>query len=638
VAVIAVGAACGKTASDHQRPQSSPDGDTTTTPDSGTMADAALSDAAPPTPALCQPGDRSSCGELEAGIKRYVGLPREAYQNTIQSLLGVSAALADLPNNEDPWIGDPNNFYGMERYAAAAALVAALAVPERERLMGCAEPDDACLAAFVESFAPKAFRAPVSADEQAALVLTHQMAAGQADAKFQALIEAILASPRFYTRSEMGAPDGPERFAPLTAWELASKLSYLFWQDMPDDELLAAAAGGELTRTAVLAEQARRMLDDPRAWQGMAAFYREWLHLDGLDTQEKDTTLYPEWSPELAADMKAETLRFLNEVWFGEEPSVQTLMAADFSFVSPALAALYGLEQPDEGLQRVTLPSERRGLLTHASLLSLGAHQRVTLPVRRGLLVRDQLLCTKVPPPPPSAVPEIDLEDPLMPGQERMAESEMEPCAGCHALTNPIGYAFEHFDAVGRYRETLGGRAIDATGTLVDYEDKPQSTFDGAVELAALLAEDSRVFGCIANEWLARASRKSLPTCSAQDATAAVCESGNLRDLMVKLVTTEVFRFVSINDIGAFPVEEECAHRGSTDCQALVAAGAELDLETCEACQGAPCDSNPDCVSFHCANGVYVIRGCCEDEDCASLGTLCAIAGGPNWLCASDYY
>ncbi len=637
-AVVAVAAACGKTESDDQRPQPGPDSGTTTTPDAGTMADAAGADAAPPTPTSCLPGDRSSCGEVEPGIKRYLGLSRQAYENTIASLLGVSAALPELWASGNAWISDPNTFYGMELYTAAAAVVAPLAVGERERLMGCAEPDDACLAVFVESFAPRAFRAPVSAEEQAALVLTYQMAAGEADDKFQALMQAILASPRFYTRSEMGAPDASERFAPLTSYELASKLSYLFWEDMPDDALLADAASGELTRTAVLSEHARRMLQDPRAWQGMAAFYREWLHLDWLDTQKKDELLFPEWSPELAADMKAETVRFLNEVWFGEDPSTRALFAADFSFVSPDLAELYGVEQPEQGLQRITLPSERRGLLTHASLLSVGAHERVTSALRRGLLVRDQLLCTKIAPPPPF-VPEIDLIDPLMPAQERMAESDQGACAGCHVYMNPIGYAFEHFDAVGRYRETLGGAAIDATGRFVEYEGEPRSTFDGAIELSSLLAEDPRVFGCVANEWLERASGKSLPSCSVLDATAATCASGNLRELIVRLVTTEVFRFVSLGEtVATTSTDEECEHRGSTDCQALVAAGAELDLETCEACQGAPCDSRPDCGRFLCADGVYVVRGCCDDEDCRSVGSLCAIAGGPNWLCAPDYF
>ncbi len=635
---MVVAVACGKTASDDIEAQPSPDSGIV--PDTGMMADdAAVADAGA-SPGLCAPADRSSCVELEAGRKRYVALSRVAYQNTIRSLLGVSVTLPELVATDDDFITDPANFYMMERFSTAAAVVAPLAVPERQRLMGCAEPDAACVAEFVESFAAKAFRGPVGADEQASLVLAYEMAAGTADEQFATLIQAILASPRFYTRSEMGAADGPEQFAPLTAYELASKLSYLLWQDMPDDELFALAASGELTRASVLAEQAERMLPSALAWDGMAAFYREWLRLDRLDALEKDTSLFPEWSPELAADMKAETVRFLNEVWFGDDPSLEALMTADFSFASPSLAALYGIQQPEEGLQRVTLPSERRGLLTQPALLSLGAYLRVTSAVQRGLLVRDRLLCTKIPPPPPAVPPEIDLEDPEMPAQERLAVTQQEPCAGCHELTNPIGYAFEHFDAIGRYRETLRDLPIDTAGLIAAYGDGPDVAFDGVLELGSLLANDSRVLGCIASEWLERASRNSSPICSTLDAIAAVCESGNLHDLVVKLVTTEVFRFVSLSPDANLPspADTECAHRGSTDCQALVAAGAELDLETCEACQGASCDSHPECSRFHCADGVYVIRGCCEDDDCLSLGTLCAIATGPNLICAPDAF
>jgi hypothetical protein len=300
------------------------------------------------------------------------------------------------------------------------------------------------------------------------------------------------------------------------------------------------------------------------------------------------------------------------------------------------------MDAPGDGLQRATLPDQRRGLLTQGSLLSMTAYQRVTSAVRRGLLVRHKFLCDPVPPPPPDLTPEIDLVDPLIPAAERLAETHEGACYGCHRLVNPIGFGFEHFDAVGRYRETLGDRPIDATGVIVgglDPLDGADVSFDGVLELGSMLAEESRVLGCVGHHWLERASRRERSHCGVLDAVAAVCESGNLRDFVVHLVKTEAFRFVSYDiyrNSGSTP-DDDCPQRGTADCAALVAAGAEVSLRTCEACQGAPCDT-PGCAGFHCAGGIHVLRGCCDDDDCSSLGTFCAIATGPNLLCANDSF
>ncbi len=358
-------------------------------------------------------------------------------------------------------------------------------------------------------FATKAYRRPVTAEELARLVklAESRTAAGESwEAGVQFAMTAVLVSPKFLFRVELdNRPEGPEA-RPLNEYQLASRLSYFLWASMPDDELFGLAAKGELTRS--LPQQVKRMLADPKANTLVESFAMQWLQLQPLKNAQPDAKLFPQFNDRLRAAMLQETKLFLGEI-VRQDRSVLDILDADFTYVNGDLARLYGLKDVARGggrrqeeFVRVALAGTNRGgVLTQASVLTVTSNPTRTSPVKRGRWVLEQLLGTPPPPPPPN-VPELEeagKKATALTLRARMEEHRKNPaCASCHAKMDPLGFGLENFDAVGAFRDKDGGAPIDPSGEL------PGGVkFAGPVELKKILVGKKELFArCLTEKLL----------------------------------------------------------------------------------------------------------------------------------------
>jgi hypothetical protein len=321
----------------------------------------------------------------------------------------------------------------------------------------------------------RAWRRPVSAADVERILGFYRKA--RTDAGFEAGIEgalsAILMSHDFLFRVER-PPDGtaPGALYPLGDLDLASRLSFFLWSSIPDDELLDLAEKGDLGRPEVLSAQARRMLADPRARTLATSFAAQWLHLRNLDDASPDRRLFPDFDDNLRQAMRRETELLFEEI-LREDRSVTGLLRSDHAFLNERLAKHYGIPHVyGTHFRRVVLdPSSRRGgLLRHGSVLTVTSYATRTSPVLRGKWVLENLIGTPPPPPLPD-VPALDdnTVSAALQGRERLAKHREKPaCAVCHDRIDPVGFALENFDAVGRWRTLDADRPVDASGVLPD--------------------------------------------------------------------------------------------------------------------------------------------------------------------------
>jgi hypothetical protein len=360
-------------------------------------------------------------------------------------------------------------------------------------------PSDACLRAFVGGFAGRAFRRDLEAAEIDRLVgFVKDQSKGDLQAGLKQYFVYLFASPQFLFRTELGPPetDGQTPVT-LTAFEKASALSYFLTDGPPDTELLAAARAGGLDGPGP-DTQARRLLVKSDTSLGLIKFVHEQFQTDAVLNTRKDSMTFKGWSDALAADLSAEADTFVRQVLWHEGGQLSTLLSADFSMLNGSLATYYGATDANgvKDFHKVTFkPGERAGLVTEAGLMASQALDNDTSPVRRGLYVRQALLCQPVPDPPPT----INVVPPMPDGKhqqrERMALHSADPtCAACHAQMDPIGLGFESYDGVGHYRTTDVGRPLDTTGELTGVASPFH--FSNAVELLQGLAKAPEVDQC----------------------------------------------------------------------------------------------------------------------------------------------
>lgn len=443
----------------------------------------------------------------------------------------------------------------VEAYHNAAVFVAGAAMNDPTALLGCSPStradEDGCASAFFASFAKKAYRHPPDQDELTALggFYTSQRAAGADFVTAMTLaIEAILQSPRFLYRVEIGAPlAGTSNVVALTPYEMASRLSYLLWNTMPDDALFAAAADGSLGTPEGIDAQARRMLADPRAHAAIVDFHRQWLRFDKMNGLTKDATMFPSFGPNTVASMQSSAEKFVEGVFFGDG-MLNTLLTDHNAWVNDDLAPIYGVPSPGPNLTLVSVDAaQRSGILTNAGLMAGFAHQTSDSPVLRGVFVLDRIMCMPSPPPPPN-VPPPPAPDAANPHttRDRFAQlHEQGTCASCHHTIDGVGFGFEHYDAIGKWRTTDMGFPVDSSGWLSGSGDL-QGNFDGAVELGQKLAASSQVQTCVASQW----TRYALGVDStgidaatvAPIATAFASSGGNMRELVVAVTNSDAFR------------------------------------------------------------------------------------------------
>jgi hypothetical protein len=398
---------------------------------------------------------------------------------------------------------------------------------------------------IITRFAAQAFRRPVKAEEvERYLKLFDQ--ADQGGERFEQSIRlalsAVLVSPHFLFRVELDPPDARAGATYLISeYELASRLSYFLWSSMPDAELFDLAARGRLRKE--LPAQVRRMLQDPRSAAFVQNFAGQWLTLRNLATVAPDHKLFPTFDEALRSAMYRETELFFETI-LREDRSILDLLDADFSFVNERLAKHYGIPGiVGEKFQRVTMPVNRRGILTHGSILTLTSNPTRTAPVKRGKWILEQILNSPPPPPPPD-VPDLPEVGKLTGSLRQVMEQHRQNaiCASCHQRMDPIGFAFENFDAVGAWRDRDGKFDIDPSGVLPDGR-----SFKGPGELKVILKDKKELFGrCLAEKLLTYALGRGLEFYDkcAVDRVLAALEKNNYRfsTLLVEVIQSEPFQ------------------------------------------------------------------------------------------------
>jgi hypothetical protein len=311
---------------------------------------------------------------------------------------------------------------------------------------------------------------------------------------------------------------------------------------------MLAAAEGSLASDAEIEEQARRLLGTPRAREMASDFMLQWLgmqRLDGAARQSADVTAGP---TEFVPDWKASIAAFIEDAVFTQGSSGSLFTSATV-YVTPALASLYGTPVPTGALAPVSLPGERFGLLTQPALMALLAHADQSAPVLRGAFVRERVMCVEVEPPPPDVNANPPVVDPTATTRERFRQHTADPtCAGCHLLIDGIGWGFEQFDQLGRYRELENGLPIDTSGDVVDTNDPElDGPLTGAEDLAIRLSESSRVRDCLATQWYRYAMGRvesDADLCSLDAVKERFAQSdGNFRELLVGIALSEAFRY-----------------------------------------------------------------------------------------------
>jgi hypothetical protein len=372
------------------------------------------------------------------------------------------------------------------------------------QLSSCMTTDATCRQQLIRAFGKRAFREPLT-DARVKAYDAIFAAEGTFQDGAEAVIGAMLQSPYFLYRRELGAA-APDGTLALTPHEVASGLSYLLTGSMPDAELTAAADSGALATAAELDRQAQRLLATPRAQDAVMSFMTGWLSLGRLTTTVKDDAVF-KLTDELRAAMAGETRALIVDTVFTSNGTLANLLTAPYSFLNRDLATHYGL--PDAGslgtdFRRVAYPQGARdsGILAHGSVLVGLAGAAESSPVQRGKLVRTRLLCQDLPPPPANLDTKLR---PPMPTETTRAHFEDHMsnvvCAACHKYMDPIGFAFEHYDAFGRWRTQENGIAVDAKGTIYNVTPGMDAPVDGLGGLSAALAANDDVNRCLVRYW-----------------------------------------------------------------------------------------------------------------------------------------
>lgn len=418
----------------------------------------------------------------DPGLKVVHRLSRTEYNNSVQDLFGIAIRPADkfppdggggggFDNNADTLFVPP---ILMERYLAAAEEILEVA-PRRNLILEepvWYTPESWTARRNIERFLRKALRRPASPEDVARFLALFRKARSDGasfEDSFKVVCKAVLVSPRFLFRVEMDrSGDGPQR---LDDFELASRLSYFLWSTMPDEALLDSAASGRLATPGEWDRQVTRMLDHPKARALGENFTGQWLGTRNL-AQKANPNLnrFPQYTVELRKAMVSEPVEMFSGL-IRENASLLQLLDADHTYVNGLLAEFYGLSPvPGEAFQKVSLPDRRRGgVVGMAAVLTQTSYPLRTSPVLRGKWILEEILGTP-PPPPPPLVATLPPDDRVRDGQtlrQRLEEHrKKENCAACHSRLDPMGFALENFDAIGRWRDEIDGKRVDASGEL----------------------------------------------------------------------------------------------------------------------------------------------------------------------------
>jgi hypothetical protein len=489
-------------------------------------------------------------------------LTQQQYLNSIKDLFGNVDLSSIYPT------GQSASQFGLaqadvdgsdlDHYQRSAEAVAAAVVGNTttlNKIAPCASGADprGCATSFLQGFGTKIYRGPIDATDlprHLALYDAGAMNGGYAHG-IQLLLQAMLQSSRFLYRVELGTSNAVGANAvKLSGYELAARLSYGLWNTTPDDTLLATAAGGTLATPTDVVNQLQRMLKDPRGATMVPLFLSSWIHLPDLNNVAKDAMTYPEWSSDLQAAMLTQANSFFNDLLTNKGGTLSALLTSQTVFMNNKTALLYGTSAtglPSDGSFQATQKTDgtASGMLTLPAFLATQAKANQSSPIYRGKFVREQLFCQELPSPPANVPPAPD----VMPGvstRERLTMHEVNAaCSACHTLMDPIGFGFENYDGIGRYRTTDGGKPVDASGALTGTD--VDGMFTGVAQLGAMLAKSPTVESCVGTQWFRYAMGRAEQTadaCSLAAMTKTFHDAGgDLRTLPMAIVQTPAFLY-----------------------------------------------------------------------------------------------
>jgi hypothetical protein len=413
---------------------------------------------------------------------------------------------------------------------AAAELVASA---------GCG--DEACARTILGDVATRAYRRPVSEEELADLIEVFRVGIEGTDftSGIALALEVVLQSAEMLYHAELGE-GGSGATITLTPYEVAEQVAYTLTAAPPDDLLLGDAASGAIMDATIRAEHARRLLSTAASAEQLGDFAVRWLEVVNLPEIGRSSTLYPEW-PAMRQSALAETRQAFARAIIEADLDLGELLTSKSSAGDETMAAFYGATRDADG--RLSLPpNERFGILTHASVLARHSLTTDSAPVHRGKLVRVRLLCQSLTGPPPDLVIMPPAEDPTATSRERWERTTRDnaTCWTCHQSTDPIGYGFENYDAIGRYRATDRDRPVNAASELTGSD--VDGAFSGPDELTAMLASSAGVRQCFAQNWLEYTTGRQVdPDTVSAIASDFVGGGSTLRDLMVAIVRSDAF-------------------------------------------------------------------------------------------------
>jgi hypothetical protein len=513
--------------------------------------------------------DEAGYESVQRGAESIRRLTREQFVHAVHTLLGEEIVVPriaepDVARGGLRSMGASFLTYtprGVESLEAAAFEVAAQALSteaRRSAIVGCMPAgtvDDECATAALTALAERAWRRPVTMAEVEPLVGLVARAGQVLDdfyGGFAYGIAAILQSPFFLFRVEVGSEPPAASERSLTDYELAARLSFFLWNTPPDDILREAAAAGELTTREGLFAHANRLLDDPRARTGLRALFDDYLQLYELDHLSKDPTVFEHFNDQLGRYAQEETLRTIEDLVFDSPRDFRELMTGRITWINPMLASIYQMPAPILGdFSRVEIPEGmgRAGILGQVSFLAVHAHSRASSATRRGVAIRTILLCQSIPLPPvdvDTSIPEPSADAKTL--RERVASHLENPaCAGCHLLTDPIGLGLENFDGIGRFREMEFDARIDPSGDLDGVE------FVDAVQLGQAIRDHVSFVPCVV-KMLSRYATGRMESFPEEAWLEVLYErfrihDYGLRTLILELIMSPLFRSVGVLEV-----------------------------------------------------------------------------------------
>jgi hypothetical protein len=453
-----------------------------------------------------------------SNLTRVARLTHEQYANSVRDLFGIGDDPSNgfAPDALNGFAFDTSVDYQVDgrlgpQYRAAAEQLAERAVTDDGiygRLVGCDQAAASCSSEFIAAFGERAFRRPLSLAEVErfqALFARGAALVASGDAfrdGVRLVLEAMLQSPQFLYRTELGSQPGADGKIALDDWEVASRLSFLIWNSMPDAELFAAARGGALESPDAVDQTVRRLLADARATKKLVGFHEQAWQFGRFAKIAPDRGAYPNAPADLPTRVGEASRRFLEEV-IGTDGGLEQLLTAPYAFADPELARLYG-KSSSGGLARIDFENgERQGFLMQVGFLASNAYAVKTDPIHRGLFVLRDLLCRSIGDPPAGAsmTPPPPGPEPKTTREEVTRLTEQSGCGACHAQINPPGFAFEGFDAIGQARADENGNALDTSGKLT--LDGTELSFADARTLVQALSMSQEARSCYARKWLA---------------------------------------------------------------------------------------------------------------------------------------